>query len=168
MGRIVSIVYTPDGVDPRPPDHYARVPVAAATLTAGRGIDGDRKGAGRGRQLNVMAAHTLAQLRAEGLKTEPGEMGEQIVVEGVDADGLAAGTRLRLGDEAILEVAQPRTGCARFQHIQSRPPSAVSGRLGVMARVVVGGVIRVGDAVEILLETPASATSAFPENRETL
>src|SRR5262249_12111625 len=144
------------------------VPLAAATLTAGRGIDGDRKGAGRGRQLNVMAAHTLEQLRAEGLKTGPGEMGEQIVIEGIDAGQLASGTRLRLGDEAIIEVAQPRTGCDRFEHIQGRPPSAVAGRLGVMVRVLVGGVIRVGDAVVLLLETPATATSAFPENRETL
>src|SRR5205823_6127713 len=60
MGQIVSIVYTPEGVDPRPPDHYARVPLSVATLTPGRGIVGDRKGTGRGRQLNVMAAHTLA------------------------------------------------------------------------------------------------------------
>jgi hypothetical protein len=44
MGKIVSIVHTPPGIDPRPPDHYARVPLKVATLEAGRGIVTDRKG----------------------------------------------------------------------------------------------------------------------------
>jgi SAM-dependent methyltransferase len=32
VGKIASIVHTPAGIDPRPPDHYARVPLQAATL----------------------------------------------------------------------------------------------------------------------------------------
>src|SRR5687767_4908401 len=108
--KVVSIAYTPKGIDPRPPDRYARVPVESAVLEAGRGIAGDRKGTGRGRQLNVMAAQTLEQLRAEGLRTAPGEMGEQLVVSGVDVDRLARGTRLKVG-EAVIEVGEPRTGC---------------------------------------------------------
>ena len=61
MGQLVSIVHTPEGIDPRPPDHYARVPLETVTLEAGRGILGDRKGTGRERQLNIMAAQTLAK-----------------------------------------------------------------------------------------------------------
>jgi hypothetical protein len=78
MGKIISIVHTPSGIDPRPPDHYARVPLEAATLEAGRGIVTDRKGSNAERQLNVMALETLEQLRAEGFRTGPGQMGEQI------------------------------------------------------------------------------------------
>src|SRR5205823_3680089 len=63
MGQIVSIVYTPSDIPPRPPDHYARVPVESVVLKANRGIDGDRKGSGRVRHLNIMAAETLEQLR---------------------------------------------------------------------------------------------------------
>jgi hypothetical protein len=66
MGKIVSIVHTPSGVEPRPPDRYARVPLSVARLEAGRGIVSDRKGGQPTRQLNVMALETLEALRAAG------------------------------------------------------------------------------------------------------
>src|SRR5436190_18524933 len=154
MGKIVSIVHTPAGIDPRPADHYARVPVEVATLENGRGIANDRKGGRPQRHLNVMAAETLEQLHAEGYRTAPGEMGEQIVVSGIDIAALAAGTQLRLGEVAIIEVVQPRTGCARRQHIQGCTPAHVAGSLGMMARVLNGRTIRVGDAIALSLPPP--------------
>jgi MOSC domain-containing protein YiiM len=146
-GKIVSLVHTPAAIDPRPPDHYARVPLQTATLEAGRGIVTDRKGSRPECQLNVMALETLEQLRAKGYRKAPGEMGQQIVLSGITVDQLAAGTRLRLGEEAVIEVLKPRTGCDRLRHIQRCAPADVAGRLGVMARVLVGGTFKVGDAV---------------------
>jgi MOSC domain-containing protein YiiM len=150
MGRIVSIVHTPEGIDPRPADRYARVPLEAAALVAGRGITGDRKGRRPERQLNVMTLETLESLRAEGYRTGPGEMGEQIVVSGLDGEGLVPGRRLQLGDEAIIAVDNLRTGCERLRSIQGCRPAEVSGRLGVMATVLVGGTIRVGDTIAVV------------------
>jgi MOSC domain-containing protein YiiM len=149
MGKIVSIVLTPAGIDPRPPDYYARVPIDEATLAVGRGIVTDRKGSRPQRQLNVMALETLEQLRAEGYRTAPGQMGEQLVVAGIDIDRLAAGTQVQLGDEAVIEVDKPRTGCDRLRHIQGCTPAMVAGRLGVMATVLIGGTIRVGDPANL-------------------
>ena len=148
MAQIVSIVYKPHGIDPRPEDRYARVPLEAATLVAGHGIEGDRKGGKGDRNLNLMSATALGRLAGEGYQTGPGQMGEQIVLGGLDVDTLAPGTRLRLGDEAVIEVVKARTGCSRLEHIQKHTKAEAAGRLGVMARVVAGGLIRVGDAVE--------------------
>jgi MOSC domain-containing protein YiiM len=156
MGKIVSIVHTPEGIEPRPPDHYARVRLEVATLEAGRGIVTDRKGKREGRQLNVMAAETLQGLRPEGYRTAPGEMGEQIVVSGLALDGLLPGTRLRLGEVALIEVIKPRTGCERLRQVQGCTPAQVAGRLGVMARVVVGGTVREGDPVAVLATDEAN------------
>jgi MOSC domain-containing protein YiiM len=162
MGKIVSIVHTPADIDPHPADHYARVPLEIAALEAGRGIGTDRKGIRPERQLNIMAAETLEQLATEGYRTAPGEMGEQIVVSGIEINRLAAGTRLQLGNEAVIEVETRRTGCDRLRRIQGCTPAHVTGRLGVMARVVIGGTIRVGDAVTCLhpisLARPAPAS----------
>jgi MOSC domain-containing protein YiiM len=152
MPHVVSICYKPAAVEQRPADHFARVVVAEAVLVEGHGIDGDAKG-GRDRhgtnkrQLNVMTAETLAQLRAEGFKAAPGELGEQIVVAGLDEAALVPGARLALGESAVIEVTLPRTGCDRFAHIQGKPKETAKGRLGVMARVVTGGVVRARDAV---------------------
>jgi MOSC domain-containing protein YiiM len=160
MGKIVSIVHTPAGIDPRPPDRYARVPLAVATLEAGRGIVDDRKGKQRDRQLNVMALETLAQLGAAGFRTAPGEMGEQIVVSSIGIDALPAGTLLRLGEAAVIEVLEPRTGCARFRRIQGRDLAETVGRLGIMAQVVTGGTIRVGDTARIVEDLSLNAQGA--------
>ena len=149
MARIVSIAFSPPTETPRPPDHFHRVAASQATLVADRGIEGDRKGRGGDRQLNFMSAETLAALRAEGFKTGPGEMGEQIVVEGFDVNHLAAGTRIRMGVSACVEVVSPRSGCDRFEIIQGQAKRLVRGRLGVMVRVVADGPIAVGDAVAI-------------------
>jgi MOSC domain-containing protein YiiM len=154
MGEVVSIVHKPEGIDPRPPDHYARVALDVAALQPGRGIVTDRKGANPDRPLNVMALETLEQLGAEGFRTAPGQMGEQLVVSGIPLGRLAPGTRLRLGEEAIIEVIKPRTGCERLRSIQGCTPAQVAGRLGVMARVLRGGTIRVGDAAELVAPDP--------------
>src|SRR5262249_44536571 len=101
-------------------------------------------------QLNVMARETLEQLGAEGLRTAPGQMGEQVVASGLAIDRLAPGTRLQLGDEAVIEVAKPRTGCDRLRRIQGCTTAQVAGRLGVIAQVLRGGIIRVGDTVAVV------------------
>ena len=149
MPHVVSLVYTPAGVERKPADRFARVPTDAVELVADHGIAGDAKADGRNRQLNVMLAEVVAGLRVEGYKTGPGELGEQIVIAGLDPAAVVPGIQLRLG-AAVIEVTLPRTGCARFEHIQGRPKAASAGRIGVMAKVVAGGAVRVGDAVELL------------------
>jgi MOSC domain-containing protein YiiM len=151
MAFIASIVYTPARVDPRPATQYARVPLEQAMLLEGIGIEGDLKGGPRRkRQLNVMAREMLDQLATEGFKTSPGEMGEQIVISGIDLTLVNGGDRLRLGGSVVIEAAYPRTGCTRFERIQGYPKGSVAGRLGIMACVVASGLIRVGDPVELL------------------
>jgi MOSC domain-containing protein YiiM len=148
MAHVVSIVYRPKGTG-RPQDRYARVPAERVRLVEFRGIEGDMKASAAKRQLNVMCAETVAELGAEGFRVGPGELGEQVVVAGVDPAALAPGARVRLG-AAVIEVVEPRTGCARFEMIQGQPRGRAKGRLGVIARVVGGGELAVGDAVEVL------------------
>ena len=154
MPQIASIVYKPAGLGDDPATHYLRVALNEAELVAGRGILGDLKGVSN-RPLNIMSAETLAALAGEGFKTGPGQMGEQLVFGGLDIDALAAGDRVQIGDEAVVEIIKPRTGCDRFEAIQGRAASTVQGRLGMMARVVASGRIRVGDPLTVLAATPA-------------
>ncbi|MFO0825268.1 MAG: hypothetical protein U0792_19465 [Gemmataceae bacterium] len=105
--HVVSIVFTPKEVPVRHPQgNYARVAASRVTLVEFQGIVGDLKGGAGERQLNIMAAETLAELRDEGFKTEPGQLGEQIIISGLNLANIASGTRLRLGS-AVVEVAIP-------------------------------------------------------------
>lgn len=146
MSRIISIVYRP--TDSHPEDHFTRVPLQTATLVAGYGIEGDFKGGRDDRHLNIMAAETLAVLKTRGFMTGPGEMGEQIITEGIAVDALQPGDKLYVGT-ACIEVVKPRTGCTRFQRIQGQPPASIAGQMGVIARVLAGGVIHAGDSVRV-------------------
>lgn len=151
MGEIYSIVYQTTPSQHVEPYHYSRTALDAAELVVGHGIQGDLKGGHNPqRQLNLMSYETLEALRAEGFKTSPGEMGEQIIVRGLDVNTLAGGTRLQFGDSAVIEVVKPRTGCEWFQQVQGKSRDLVQGRMGVMAMVISGGRVHVGDAVRVL------------------
>lgn len=148
MISVSSIVYKPEGTSSDQQDHYLRIPLDFASLVAGYGIEGDRKGGNPNRNLNIMSFETLEALGEEGFSTSPGQMGEQIDIKGLDVDVLAVGDRLKIGDTAIVEVISHRTGCQRFEHIQGKTPQQAAGRMGIMAKVVIGGMIHVGDLVE--------------------
>ena len=154
MPTITSIVYSPKIDYQEPADEYLRVPVSMADLVEGHGIEGDRKGSQPDRGLNVMSAEILSDLAQAGFKTDPGQMGEQIVIAGLDFAALGAGARLQLGQAATIEFIRNRTGCERFEHIQGQPRATVAERVGFMARVVAGGRIRVGDPVSVLEMAP--------------
>jgi MOSC domain-containing protein YiiM len=154
MPTLTSIVYTPKHDYQEPADHYLRVPVTNADLVAGHGIQGDRKGSNPKRGLNVMSAEILAELAGEGFQTGPGQMGEQLVIAGLDFATLSPGTRLQIGAAATLEFIDNRTPCERFEHIQGHPRQSAAGRVGFMAGVVTGGRIKVGDPVSVLETVP--------------
>jgi MOSC domain-containing protein YiiM len=151
MSELVSIVYKPKDAAASD-DGYARVPLQQAQLIAGYGSEGDAKGGGPDRHLNIMAAETLEALSGEGFQAAPGQMGEQLIIAGLAVDSLPAGARLQIGESACVEVVEPRTGCGKFEQHQGKLRQEAAGRLGVMARVLASGPIRVGDAVRLLVE----------------
>jgi MOSC domain-containing protein YiiM len=149
MGELVSIVYKPQGAAPEE-GNYTRLPLQEARLVVGQGIEGDAKGTSAMRQLNVMCAGSVEELAGAGFRADPGSLGEQLILAGVEIDGLAAGMRLRIGPSACIEVTEPRTGCGKFERYQDKRKEEASGRLGQMARVVTDGIIRIGDPVQVL------------------
>ena len=159
MSHIVSIAYQPLGrrYTNRLGD-YIRVPVESATLVADHGIDGDQKaGHTKSRQVNLLSAEWLAARAAEGYRAEPGQFGEQLIIDGLAVETLPPGTMLAVGPQAILSITKGRTGCDRLEAAQGKSIAAL-GAIGALVRVVVGGPIRVGDAVRVL--EPAADTLA--------
>lgn len=151
MGIIHSIVYQPAKSDLSEQPRFNRVPIEEANLIADHGIEGDRK-AGRHpkRHLNLMMRETLDSLADCGYQTEPGEMGEQIQVSGIDIEALAPDTLLKIGETAIIRLNKPRTGCVWLEKIQGKPCADTEGKLGIMASVMASGIIRVGDSVSVV------------------
>src|SRR5262245_39800042 len=133
VAQLISICYTPATLERRPADDYARAAFGQANLLADHGIEGDVKSRGGKRQLNFFCAEMVEQLKKEGFRTGPGELGEQLVIAGLSPESLTVGVRLRLGESAVIEITTPRTPCSRFAHIQGKTIEQAWGRLGFMA-----------------------------------
>lgn len=112
------------------------------------------------RQVHLIHAELFDELRSGGFAIEPGEMGENVTTSGLDLLGLPTGTRLRLGDEAVVEVTGLRNPCAQLDEIQPGLMKATLDRdaegnlirkAGVMAVVITGGAIRPDDPIEVML-----------------
>ncbi len=146
--KLISIVYKPASA-PTAADAYTRMPVSAAELVLKHGIKGDIKGSTGSRQLNIMSAHIVENLNAEGYNTKPGALGEQLVIAGIDLEALPPGSLLTIGNQAQVEVVKLRTGCSKFERYQGHQESETVGRLGILAIVVTEGTIQVGDTVTV-------------------
>src|SRR5260370_16189431 len=135
MSTVTSIVYTPKHDYQEPADHYLRVPVSTAELVAGHGIRGDRKGSNPERGLNVMSAEILADLAREGFQAGPGQMGEQLVISGLDFASLTEGTCLQIGGEATIKFIVISTGCVFIEHFHTRLHGSEYCRAGILSSV---------------------------------
>jgi MOSC domain-containing protein YiiM len=155
MSELVSIVYKPKDAAASA-EGYLRVSLQQAQLIAGYGTEGDAKGGHPGRHLNIMSAESLRTLAGEGFHTAPGQLGEQLVIAGLAVDSLPGGTRVQIGESACVEIVEPRTGCGRFEQHQGKLRQEAAGRLGVMAQVLVSGLVRVGDPVRLLDEAASN------------
>ena len=112
------------------------------------------------RQVHLIHAELHDELRARGFTIGPGDMGENVTTRGIDLLALPAGTRLALGDAAVVEVTGLRNPCAQLDGIEPGLMAAVldrdaQGRLvrkaGVMAVVLMGGEVRPGDPIAVEL-----------------
>ena len=110
------------------------------------------------RQVHVIHSELHDELRARGFEIAAGRMGENITTQGIDLLGLPTGARLRLGDEAVVEITGLRNPCVQLETIQPGLMAAVLDRdehgalirkAGVMAIVVAGGLVRPGDAITV-------------------
>jgi MOSC domain-containing protein YiiM len=115
------------------------------------------------RQVHLIHAELHEELRAAGFDLAHGEMGENVTTRGIDLLDLPAGTRLRLGDAAIIEVTGLRNPCHQLDKLRPGLKAATLDRdaegnvvrkAGVMAIVIEGGTVRPGDAIAI--ELPAA------------
>lgn len=115
------------------------------------------------RQVHLIHVELHDELRGAGFDVSPGQMGENITTKGIDLLGLPAGTRLRLGDDALIEITGLRNPCAQLNKVQDGLMAAVLDRdeqgnlirkAGVMAVVLTGGLVRPGDAVTVELPPP--------------
>ena len=118
--------------------------VPRATLVMDHGIDGDAH-AGSGRQVSLLPIESFAKLDGTLVQLDPGVFAENLTTAGLDFSSVSVGRKLRVGDEAELEITQSGKECHHGCHIRQLVGDCIMPREGVFARVLRGGEIQVGD-----------------------
>jgi MOSC domain-containing protein YiiM len=150
-GTVVSLNISAGGVP--------KLPIGRALVTA-IGVAGDghhdlKHHGGPERAICIYSAELIQALRDEGHPIFPGSAGENITVFGLDWAEMAPAARVRVG-EVLVEVTDYTSPCRTIS------ASFIDGRFGrisqksnpgwsrVYGKVVAGGIVQVGDFIEIL------------------
>ena len=121
--------------------------IERATLKSDWGIEGDAHAGHWHRQVSLLSFEKIEDFRHRGADVDFGAFGENLVVEGFDLRTLPVGTLLSCGD-ALLEVTQIGKECHSHCAIYHAVGDCIMPREGIFTRVLKGGDIKVGDAVD--------------------
>lgn len=125
--------------------------VGRAELRVDHGIVGDAHAGNWHRQVSLLNKEKIDDFRARGAKVDDGAFGENLIVEGIDFKTLPLGTRYRSGD-VLLEMTQIGKECHSHCAIYAAMGDCIMPREGVFCKVLRGGVLQVGDNLEIAEE----------------
>ena len=113
------------------------------------GVEGDRHFGKQPDRAVLVAGRPAYDMAARaGIELPPGALGENIRVD-FDPQQPGPGARLQIG-MVLLELTSVCTVCSTLSVFDLRLPKVLLGRRGLYARVLQGGVVQVGDAVEVL------------------
>lgn len=131
-------------------------PVKKATLIQDFGLEGDAHGGFGIRQVSLLSYESIAKqtecakLEGKKINLEPGDFAENITTAGLDLTRLSIGTKLRLGDGVVLEVSKIGKECHGHCAVYRKLGDCIMPREGIFAKVLQGGDITIGDAIEVL------------------
>ncbi|MBD3871384.1 MAG: hypothetical protein IFK91_00505 [Acidobacteria bacterium] len=132
------------------------------------GLDGDAHAGPWHRQVSLLDAGDISDMKAKGLTLKPGAFGENLVISGLNTRHLGIGSRLRL-DEAEVEISQIGKVCHTRCAIYYQAGDCIMPRHGLFASVTREGAVHAGSAVEVVHSLPRATVQAAvltPAGRE--
>ncbi|MHB1329747.1 MAG: MOSC domain-containing protein, partial [Gemmatimonadales bacterium] len=130
-------------VHSRPVHAFSKDSLSAIELVEGHGVRGDahfgatvkhRSRVARDpsqpnlRQVHLLHDELFSDLAASGLDVLPGQLGENVTTRGIPLLSLSTGTRLRLGEHAVIEITGLRNPCSQIESFKPGLLAAVLGR----------------------------------------
>jgi len=91
----------------------------------------------------------VSQEHLDSLELQPGVIRENITVAGDDVERWPIGQRVRAG-AAVFEITMVCDPCERMEALRPGLRERLEGKRGMLARVVEGGEVAVGDELALL------------------
>lgn len=124
--------------------------IQEAKLIKQHGFEGDAHAGEWHRQVSFLAAESIEETRSRGLDVTFGDFAENIATNGIDWKTIPIGTRIRLGETALVEITQIGKECHTRCAIYYQAGDCIMPKEGVFAKVIEGGMVACGDPIEIL------------------
>lgn len=122
--------------------------VQDAVLIENHGIENDAHAGDWHRQLSFLASESIEKASSEAFKLNFGDFAENIATTGIDWKNQPIGQQFKLGDAALVEITQIGKECHKKCAIYYRTGDCIMPKEGVFAKILRGGAIKVGDAIE--------------------
>jgi len=136
-----------------------KMPILEARITTA-GMEGDRQRhrkvhGGADRAVCLYSLDVIERLQDEGHSIEPGSVGENLTLAGMEWDNIGPGLVLTIGPHVRLEIKSYTAPCdlnarwfrdGNFSRISHKK---YPGWSRVYAKVLEGGIVRPGDVVKI-------------------
>ncbi len=122
--------------------------IDTANLIENHGIEGDVHAGNWHRQVSFLAIESINKMREAGIpKLRPGAFAENITTEFLILPEIEIGTKIKIGDEALLEITQIGKECHSKCAIFVKIGDCVMPREGIFAKVIKSGSIKSDDKI---------------------
>jgi molybdopterin adenylyltransferase len=138
MASVVGVFTSPARKSGRSQPHERRQAIA------GQGLEGCAHANPPKREVLFVSKEHL-----DSVDVEPGAIRENITVEGTDVEKWPVGQRVRVG-VAEFEITMICDPCHRMDELRDGLRAELQGKRGMLARVVEGGEVAVGDEITLL------------------
>lgn len=142
MGKVVAVCISEQ-------KGTAKKNVGKCKFIENYGLEKDAHAGNWHRQVSLLSHERVEEFRARGANVADGAFGENLLVEGFDFKTLPVGTVFQCND-VILEMTQIGKKCHSECEIFHQVGDCIMPREGVFAKVIKGGVIKVGDELTII------------------
>ena len=115
------------------------------------GFEGDAHAGNWHRQVSLLAKESIE--RAQGMRTDGlchGMFAENITTEGIVLHTLPVGTKLKIGDTAVIEITQIGKECHDGCAIRELVGQCIMPKEGIFGKVLTGGIVKENDEITVL------------------
>jgi MOSC domain-containing protein YiiM len=127
-------------------------PIDEVFLKKEHGLEGDAHAGAWHRQVSFLASESIDEARSRGLDVTFGDFAENIATRGINWKTLPIGTRLKVGENALVEITQIGKECHNKCAIYYMAGDCIMPREGVFARVLQEGRVRCGDPIQFITQ----------------
>ena len=144
MAKVIAINISEKKKTPKKSIH-------AGTLIENFGFEGDAHAGKWHRQVSLLAKESIE--KAQGMRTDGlchGMFAENITTEGIVLHTLPVGTKLKIGESAVIEITQIGKECHDGCAIKELVGQCIMPREGIFGTVLTGGTVKENDEITVL------------------